>query len=74
MATKKKIGPTFGATREDSKVIWQEDDEMNGLGEPALLINFYSDSVEIQQKGSSILVNYNTLPELCKLLKDAKRP
>lgn len=68
---KKKIGPVFAMTREDSKVIWQQVDAEFGVGEPAMLVNFYSDTVEITQGKGSILINYETLPDLCSLLKQA---
>lgn len=58
----------------DSIVIWQErtDDDMLLPGEPALLIESYYDVISIQQGDQSININYETVKELCKVLKSMK--
>lgn len=53
-----------------SKVMWQQGDTENGIGEPALLIEFYSNSVSITQEDRHITINKETIPDLIKLLKN----
>lgn len=53
-----------------SKVMWQQGDQDNNIGEPALLIEFYSDTVSITQEGRCINLNKETLPDFIKLLRN----
>ena len=63
--------PTIEPTREDSKVIWQGCGEDN-VPEPAILIDFYSETIGITQEGKTILLNYETVAAFCQLLKSHK--
>lgn len=55
-------------TRPDSKIIWQENSE--AASEPALLVSKLDDGlIEIQQEDRWIIINRESVPELCKLLK-----
>lgn len=49
-------------------LIWQDVPE--GVGEPAILITPYSDCIILQQEGRYININYETVKELCKHLKN----
>lgn len=53
-----------------SRVMWQQGDQEQNIGEPALLIEFWSDSVSITQEGRSVMINKETIPDLIKLLKN----
>jgi hypothetical protein len=54
--------------RPDSKIIYQECGE--GCPEPALLISQLNDGqIEIHQENRWILINRESVPEFCKLLK-----
>lgn len=57
---------------EKSKVviIWQCGNEDAPVAEPALRVQFYSDSIEIKQEGDAILINYETVDALIKVLKE----
>lgn len=59
-------------TAKNAIVIWQEAPEDMGVGEPALLIEMYSDVLNITQGDNCISVNYEALKELCSVLKTAK--
>jgi hypothetical protein len=54
---------------KESFIIWQELDTDSGLPEPALLIERYNDIVSIQQGKEYINLNYDSIPELIKLLR-----
>ena len=58
---------------KDSVVMWQAEPE-EGLPEPALLVEFYSDSICIRQDGNAISINYESIADLCKLLKSRPKP
>jgi len=55
-----------------SQVIWQEDEE--GIPEKAILVTNYAGSalIEIKQGQSEIMVNYESIPELIKVMKTVK--
>ncbi len=58
---------------KDSTVLWQVAPE-EGIAEPALLIEFFSDCISIKQDGDTILITYESIPSLCKLLKSHPKP
>lgn len=62
---------TDKVSRPNSYVIWQEVED--GVGEPALLIEPFHDCLQISQAGSVINLNYESVDELCKLLKRIKK-
>ena len=62
---------TTSAT-ENSKLIWQNVNE--GIPEPALLITPYIDCIQIEQADQTININYETVNELCKVIKNLKEP
>lgn len=55
-----------------AQVIWQEDEE--GIPEKAILVTNYEGGgmIEIKQGDSEILVNYESVPELIKVMKTVK--
>lgn len=58
-------------TKGDDYIIWQEDpDAVSG---PSILVETYSDCISIQQKDQSISLNYESVDEFCKLLKQLKQ-
>lgn len=59
--------------RKEAFVIWQEGEEEHLVGEPALLIEAYSDIFSIQQEDRSININYDSIDGLIKLLKQIKK-
>lgn len=70
----KELGPHMIATvsNKHSQVIWQEDEE--GIPEKAILVTNYAGSglVEIKQGDAEINVNYESIPELVKVMKTVK--
>lgn len=54
-------------TNRDSFVAWQEVPE--GVAEPAILVTPYNDVFELQQLRNTILINYESIPDLIKLLR-----
>lgn len=58
--------------KEDAIVIWQKSDD--GTPQQALLIEAYSDVIQIGQDGTRIDLNYESVKELCSVLKSIKRP
>jgi hypothetical protein len=58
-------------TKGSDYIIWQV--EPAGVSEKPILIECYSDIVSITQEDSSINLNYESIDELCKLLKEIKQ-
>jgi hypothetical protein len=58
-------------TKGDDYIIWQEDPN-DGVAESAILVEAYSDIISFQQNDSSININYESVDEICKLLKKLK--
>jgi len=56
-------------TSKSAVIIYQQLDE--GVGEPALLVEHFSDSVSITQGDDCVLVNKETILALCAHLKTA---
>jgi len=50
-------------------VIWQDASDEYGVGEPALLLEGYSDTITITQGDQSVIINYETIKELVKAMK-----
>lgn len=59
-------------TKGNDYIIWQNDPE-DGISEKALLVEAYSYVVSISQEDRNINVNYESIDELCKLLKQIKK-
>ena len=70
----KELGSHMIATvgNKHSQVIWQEDEE--GIPEKAILVTNFSGSglIEIKQGDAEINVNYESIPELIKVMKTVK--
>lgn len=54
-------------------IMWQSNEE-NGVGEPALLIESYIGCFQITQDDQKININYESIKDLCKILKQLKEP
>lgn len=54
-------------------VIWQEGDGESSIGEPALLVSAYSDVFTLKQGACEVNINYETIPELIRLLRDIRK-
>jgi hypothetical protein len=59
-------------TKGNDYIIWQNGPE-DGISEKAILIEAYTDVISIQQQEGSININYESVDELCKLLKQLKK-
>ena len=59
-------------SNKHAQVIWQEDGE--GIPEKAILVTNYAGSglIEIKQGQSEIMVNYESIPELIRVMKTVK--
>ena len=70
----KELGPHMIATvsNKHAQVIWPEDGE--GIPEKAILVTNYAGSglIEIKQGQSEIMVNYESIPELIRVMKTVK--
>jgi len=61
-------------TAKENTILWQQvEDEEGGIGEPALLIEEFMDVVTITQEDRYVNINYDSIDELCKVLKQAKK-
>jgi hypothetical protein len=58
-------------TRQDSLIIWQEQEE--GVPEPAILFEPYGDVIAITVEDNVININYESVDEICKALKNLKK-
>jgi len=56
---------------KNSIVVWQKSDE--GVSEPALLIELYNDVFQLSQDGQRINLNYESIEDLCKAFRMAKK-
>ena len=60
-------------TRPKSHIVWQGDSKIEKAPEPALLITALKDGlIEIQQENRYVIINYENIDEICKLLKKLK--
>jgi hypothetical protein len=59
-------------TQKNSVLLTQEWHDDNP-GEPAILVQPYSDTVVIEQEGRTINLNYHHIDELCRILKSMKK-
>jgi hypothetical protein len=57
---------------KESFILWQDSAE-DGVPEPAILVNVYGDIISLDCGDNSINVNYESINELCKLLKQVKK-
>lgn len=64
---------SYETTMKNSIVMWQNHEE-SGVGEPALLIECYMGCFQITQEGVRISINYDSIKDLCKILKQLKEP
>lgn len=60
---------THDLTKTSKAVIWQEGNGETTFGEPALLVSVYSDIFTIKQGGGEVNINYETIPEMIRLLR-----
>jgi len=60
--------PITTAPGRNATIYWQQGDGENTVGEPAILLEVYSDSVNLEQEGNIIRLNYETIQELTKHL------
>lgn len=61
------------AIDERTTLIWQETDLEELVPEQALLIVSYIDVVSIEQREMSLYINYDSIPELIKVLRTIHR-
>jgi hypothetical protein len=64
---------SYESTAKNAIVMWQTNEE-SGVGEPALLIESYMGCFQITQEDQRININYESIKELCKILKQLKEP
>jgi hypothetical protein len=57
---------------EGAIIIWQK--AADDTPQQALLVEAYADVIQIAQEGTRIDINYETVKELCAVLKSIKRP
>jgi hypothetical protein len=64
--------PTIQQVSKTEIVMWQGAHEDYPIPEPALLIDSRSDVIIIQQENRYVNFNYESIDELCKILKKLK--
>lgn len=57
---------------KDAHILWQKDPE-DGVAEKPILVEVYNDLLCISQEDNSVNLNYDSIDELCKLLKKLKQ-
>lgn len=55
---------------KDSKTIYQKTGDGYTGAEPTVIIGNYVGMVEIQQEGKTILINKESINDLCKVLRE----
>ena len=63
--------PNAHYTTSGTAIIWQADPE-DSIAEAAILVQGYSDVIELTQNEDTIRLNYETLNEFIKTLKTIK--
>jgi len=58
---------------KNAQIIWQTPGEDN-VPEPAIVVEAYMGSFSLTQEGRSISINYESIKDLIKVLKDLKDP
>jgi hypothetical protein len=66
------ITPKGAESKKPSVVLWQGCNE-DMCPEPALAFKLYSGMVEIQQGDRGILINLESIPAVCRILKMVQR-
>lgn len=56
------------ATSQKAFVMWQNDPK-DGVPEPAILIERYSGTISVTQEGRSVIINDESIEELCRHLR-----
>ena len=64
--------PTITGANQHSKIVFQESEEV--IREQALLITPCDTCIQIEQGDQLINLNYETVSDLCALLKKMKAP
>lgn len=64
---------TLTDAAKETKILWQNGSG-EGVGEPALVITPYFGCFQIEQGENIISINYETVADLCKVLKSMKEP
>lgn len=57
---------------KESTIIWQEDPE-DGVAEKPIVVEEYHDVILLSQNGESINLNFHTIPEFIKVLKQCQK-
>jgi hypothetical protein len=58
--------PITTVANKFNTIYWQQGDGDVTIGEPAILVEVYSDSISLEQEGNVIRLNFETLPDLAK--------
>ena len=58
--------------QKGSKILWQTFDEEGTPPEAAIVVQPYSDCIQISQSGNEIRLNYHHAIELIKILRTIK--
>lgn len=58
--------PITATAGKINTIYWQQGDGEQTIGEPAILVEVYSDSISLEQEGNVIRLNFETLPNLAK--------
>jgi hypothetical protein len=61
------------ATIDNGRVLWQEGTDDMPIAEPALLITGNADIVTVEQEGRYINLNYESVDEFIKVLREIKK-
>lgn len=54
---------------KNSFVMWQDINPEEGIAEPAMLIEAFSDSIRITQTDQAITLNYDSINEFVRILR-----
>jgi len=58
--------PITDSATKNNVIYWQQGSEECSVGEPAVLLEWYSDTISLSQDGNTIRLNYESLTEIAK--------
>lgn len=65
---------SFGSGDHKVVVLWPDPPGDDPIGEPAIVIKAYSDTLCIEQKDQCVNVNIYAVPDLLRAIREAMKP
>jgi hypothetical protein len=53
--------------------VWQDCEDEDNTGEPAILVKGYTGILELNQNGNEVLINFESMEEIIKAMRAMKK-